>query len=1180
MKPLQLKIKGLNSFLEEQLVDFSRLTECGLFGIFGPTGSGKSTILDAITLALYGKVPRAGGQLNGIVNSQTNSVQVVYEFALGSGNERRIYRVQRSFKRNKNSGGEGVSTKSASVYDISNEAEPKVILEGKREVDTGIGALIGLSAEDFTRSVVLPQGSFSEFLQMTGSDRAQMLERIFALEAYGERMNFRIKQFKGRKNMQRLQLDSLLTAYENYSPEIYANLQVKTNTLRMDIEQEEKNVRQVETDYQHYKEIWALQEELTGFQEAARALEARKESMQAAAEILAKAEKAAQLTPLLEKVEQREQFIKIKKEALQELQNKQTSLTEELAQAQQKWEKVSREKEQELPVCLERVHQMETAVKIKTQLHELEKEHRALQEQYLSAKNTSDQKRLVAEDINLQLTQINTQLTDHHQVMETLKTTPQLREEILEANELERQYQQLLLQQTESRQNQIRLESSIQEKQQILADLNEQLKQEEKKSNLLEQEMQDHMRHCPGQKEDLLALQNGLNRLESETEQLSSLLQEEELAQQELAELTEKFVHCQQQYLAAIEQFTRKNALLLEQQRLLEAARDQHMAIFLAGKLTENQACPVCGSLHHPHPASGSSQDETGELEHKKSSLEAELVGQQESIRQIEQQLQFLHSREEFISQAAKARQEKLAGRSMNAQQNLLVDKKTAFAALQQAILSWEEISKANDQKLLAIKDALALLGKKLTAQQILLQKEQELFTVQNGACQETAAVLQVVEEKYKAICLELGLEKAETRILQMQKDDRALGELEKKSRFLNTEREKLEQAKNLLQEALIQLDLARAEIETSGKEKRQVLDQKRDELQLICKEQNPEAELLALNSRMAEIEKNYLDLQQTYELMRKEAEKINQDYAGLDGDLRSLAIVLQQESMELAETMRLTGFSERRDIRAGYMEENLISQHRDEIGQYQDQCKLNQANLQRVHEKLQGQTIEAEDWEQLQDRRSKLQNQLAELNKQLILLEAELADMQVRLKAKQEILNKKQILDQEYGLLEDLESLFRGKKFVDFIARTQLGYIAREASNNLKDITRGRYALEINADGDFVIRDDFNGGVRRATHTLSGGETFLCSLALALALSSHIQLGRASLEFFFLDEGFGSLDPDTLDIVIDSLESLHSDTLSVGVISHVEELKQRVPRKLIVNQAVPGISGSKVTIE
>nr|WP_274601608.1 SbcC/MukB-like Walker B domain-containing protein [Clostridium rhizosphaerae] len=144
-----------------------------------------------------------------------------------------------------------------------------------------------------------------------------------------------------------------------------------------------------------------------------------------------------------------------------------------------------------------------------------------------------------------------------------------------------------------------------------------------------------------------------------------------------------------------------------------------------------------------------------------------------------------------------------------------------------------------------------------------------------------------------------------------------------------------------------------------------------------------------------------------------------------------------------------------------------------------------------------------------------------------------------------------------------------------------QLRYIALEASKRLKDITRGRYALELDSSGNFTMRDDFNGGVIRSTSTLSGGETFLTSLALALALSSQIQLkGSAPLEFFFLDEGFGTLDTELLEIVISSLERLHSDRLSVGIISHVEELKNRVPVKLIVEPALPGLGGSKIKIE
>ncbi|MDT2238581.1 SbcC/MukB-like Walker B domain-containing protein [Paenibacillus larvae] len=112
-------------------------------------------------------------------------------------------------------------------------------------------------------------------------------------------------------------------------------------------------------------------------------------------------------------------------------------------------------------------------------------------------------------------------------------------------------------------------------------------------------------------------------------------------------------------------------------------------------------------------------------------------------------------------------------------------------------------------------------------------------------------------------------------------------------------------------------------------------------------------------------------------------------------------------------------------------------------------------------------------------------------------------------------------------------------------------------------------------------MRDDGAGGVRRPVSTLSGGETFLTSLALALALSAQIQLkGQYPLEFFFLDEGFGTLDPELLDMVVTALEKLHTDKLSVGVISHVPELRARLARKLVIHPAEPLGRGSRIELE
>ena len=157
---------------------------------------------------------------------------------------------------------------------------------------------------------------------------------------------------------------------------------------------------------------------------------------------------------------------------------------------------------------------------------------------------------------------------------------------------------------------------------------------------------------------------------------------------------------------------------------------------------------------------------------------------------------------------------------------------------------------------------------------------------------------------------------------------------------------------------------------------------------------------------------------------------------------------------------------------------------------------------------------------------------------------------------------------------------VMKGKKFVEYIATYQLSYITEEASQRLSQITSGRYSLEL-SDSEFVIKDNFNGGSIRDTNTLSGGEVFLTAFSLALALSSKIQMANnAPLEFFFLDEGFGTLDSSLIDIVMSSLERLHEEHLNVGIITHVEELKERMPVKLVVTPAQPQICGTKIKLE
>ena len=150
-----------------------------------------------------------------------------------------------------------------------------------------------------------------------------------------------------------------------------------------------------------------------------------------------------------------------------------------------------------------------------------------------------------------------------------------------------------------------------------------------------------------------------------------------------------------------------------------------------------------------------------------------------------------------------------------------------------------------------------------------------------------------------------------------------------------------------------------------------------------------------------------------------------------------------------------------------------------------------------------------------------------------------------------------------QIAVLDVLGTELRADHFVDFVIQETLDVLAVHASKELLRISDDRYSL-VSDEGEFSVIDHVNADEKRSVKTLSGGETFMASLSLALALSKHVSdlagegLG-ARLEAVFIDEGFGSLDPETLEEVIDALERLREDDLLIGVISHVPALAERI---------------------
>ncbi len=164
-------------------------------------------------------------------------------------------------------------------------------------------------------------------------------------------------------------------------------------------------------------------------------------------------------------------------------------------------------------------------------------------------------------------------------------------------------------------------------------------------------------------------------------------------------------------------------------------------------------------------------------------------------------------------------------------------------------------------------------------------------------------------------------------------------------------------------------------------------------------------------------------------------------------------------------------------------------------------------------------------------------------------------------------IVEKSEKLSQRRDLHGRLLEVVKAGRLMEFIADEYLQEIACEAEIRVLELTGGRYGLTY--DGNFFVTDNYAGGIKRPVSGLSGGETFIVSLCLALALSKQISAkALRPIDFFFLDEGFGTLDEDLIDAVTDSLEKLRMSDFTVGLITHVTELKNRIASKLFVHGA------------
>ena len=182
--------------------------------------------------------------------------------------------------------------------------------------------------------------------------------------------------------------------------------------------------------------------------------------------------------------------------------------------------------------------------------------------------------------------------------------------------------------------------------------------------------------------------------------------------------------------------------------------------------------------------------------------------------------------------------------------------------------------------------------------------------------------------------------------------------------------------------------------------------------------------------------------------------------------------------------------------------------------------------------------------------------------------LDKELQTLTVELDKKENLLREFDKLNVRKDNLKILDNMFKGNGFVNYVSSIHLERLCEIANQRFHRLTKNQLSLCVNDNNEFEVKDYLNNGYQRSVKTLSGGQGFQASLCLALALAENIQsLNKADKNFFFIDEGFGTQDVESINTVFDTLQYLNQENRVVGIISHVEDLKERMPRSITITK-------------
>ncbi|WP_415035584.1 AAA family ATPase [Azonexus sp.] len=1155
MKILRLRLKNLNSLKGEWALDFTQppFSDNGLFAITGPTGAGKSTLLDAICLALYHQTPRLdkiSTQSNDIMTRHCSECLAEVEFAVKDQRYRAFWSQRRA--RDKASG----SLQAAKV-ELARcaPAGDEILSTQSADKLKRIAEITGLDFPRFTKSILLAQGGFAAFLNAGANERAELLEELTGSEIYGE-ISRRVFETAREKKQALAELQTRASAAALLDTEALAALATEIEALT-------QNQQQLQ------KETQVLQQQ----------------RQEAQAFILAEQELAANATAL-----------QAQNAALAALAGERAQLEADLpAQALhspfQHW--------QEAQKLLQQLHA--DSEKLEQQGQQQESAHRlAQQNAYRLAAQAAEQS---AEDLSLLQTQgktLDAYLSSHaHHArlgelciywQAQLDSSQALHQEIAAQEKRHKEIQEAhaaLEQQLRTHDAQQKAASSAQERATKAAK-----EAETRLHALLDQRSSADWRQSWQSARDTLNL---LQQAEALAQQRAQTQLRQAAVAQEIAEHSRQLAQHKNNLAELRSSYENLKSQLADKEKLLEQEKriqslEQHRQ-----QLAPGDPCPLCGAHEHPAIAAYQALDieeSQRALAEKKAALEvltekglqanraqaaqeARLAGSQKEQQTLEtqhrQQADAWHSLVEQLAHPActddswqtpehlKAAKEDSKKHCQSLENHLQqIDKsELAYQTAQQQLAQAEQsrLHGENQGKLLA-QNLLASQTRQTEIQTALAsardKHQQQLAELsrhctQNGFSAPTSndAGQNPPEKNGLGPWLQARQDEWQTWQTQQQRQQQ-LATLcqQQKNNFERLETQRMHWQTRLQDAAL---PLPEAAI---------------DPLQKNCA--NPERQA-ALDTLQNQIEEMHRALNQTrgqLTQLAKEHQRQNSAHTAAENAWRTalanspFADLAAWQAALLPAELRQT-LNQRQNAQRDAVQQALAL--------YQAaQKKLAERQAQRAA--LPPSPPLAELEQQLATRATQQTRNSETLGGRRALLERD----QAARKMQQTLLAQIDAQQEDSNYWQHLDALIgsaKGDKYRKFAQGLTLEHLLQLANRHLTRLHE-RYQLARKSTGELEldIVDAWQGDIRRDTRTLSGGESFLVSLALALALSDLVS-HKTSIDSLFLDEGFGTLDAENLELALDALDTLNAAGKTIGIISHVTHLKERIPVQIEVRK-------------